>query len=151
MNDSDKQVDEISDSEHLVVTRSNPKSNPNSDSKTATDTTNENFTHKLLISQFVQNIIPVVIRLTILPITVYVMCVQEILIPRQTVLPQASVTHVGHSCAHMTFVSNSILGKTVKFVDLGLSPADTTDKLKSVIGPATRYVMKSVCSARDSG
>ena len=59
MNDSDKQVDEISDSEHLVVTRSNPKSNPNSDSKTATDTTNENFTHKLLISRFVPNIIPV--------------------------------------------------------------------------------------------
>ena len=38
----------------------------------------------------------------------------------------------------MNFVSISVLGKTPKFVDLGLSPAHTTDKLKSVIGPATR-------------
>ena len=38
----------------------------------------------------------------------------------------------------MNFASNSVLGETPKFVDLGLSPANTADKLKSVIGPATR-------------
>ena len=38
----------------------------------------------------------------------------------------------------MNFASNSVLGETPKFVDLGLSPAHKTDKLKSVIGPATR-------------
>ena len=38
----------------------------------------------------------------------------------------------------MNFTSNSVLGKTPKFVDLGLLPAHTTDKLKSVIKPATR-------------
>ena len=37
----------------------------------------------------------------------------------------------------MNFGSNSVSGKTPKFVDLGLSPPHTTDKLKSVIGPAT--------------
>ena len=41
-------------------------------------------------------------------------------------------------CERMNFASNSIFGETPKFVDLGLSPAHTTDKLKSVIGPATR-------------
>ena len=40
----------------------------------------------------------------------------------------------------MNFASNSALGKTPKFVDLGLSPSHTTDKLKSVIIPATRSV-----------
>ena len=35
-------------------------------------------------------------------------------------------------------MSNSVFGETPKFVDLGLSPAHTTDKLKSVIFPATR-------------
>ena len=38
----------------------------------------------------------------------------------------------------MNFASRSALGKTPKFVDLGLPPAHTTDKLKSVIGPTTR-------------
>ena len=39
----------------------------------------------------------------------------------------------------MNFVSNSILGKTPKFVDLRLSPANTADKLNPVFYPATRY------------
>ena len=38
----------------------------------------------------------------------------------------------------MNFTSNSVFGETPKFVDLGMSPAHTTDKLKSVIVPATR-------------
>ena len=38
----------------------------------------------------------------------------------------------------MNFTCDSILGETTKFVDLGLLPAHTTDKLKSIIGPATR-------------
>ena len=38
----------------------------------------------------------------------------------------------------MNFASNSVLGETPKFVDLGLLPAHTTDKLKSVIGPTNR-------------
>ena len=38
----------------------------------------------------------------------------------------------------MNFASNYVFGKTPKFVDLGLSPAHTTDKLKSVFNSATR-------------
>ena len=38
----------------------------------------------------------------------------------------------------INFASNSVFGETPKFVDLGLSPAHTADKLKSVIGPATK-------------
>ena len=38
----------------------------------------------------------------------------------------------------MNLASNSVLGKTPKFVDLVLSPAHTTDELKSVIGRTTR-------------
>ena len=38
----------------------------------------------------------------------------------------------------MSFASNYFLVETPKFVDLRLSPAHTTDKLKPVIGPATR-------------
>ena len=38
----------------------------------------------------------------------------------------------------MNFLSNSVLDETPKFVDLGLSPAHKTDKLKSVIGQTTR-------------
>ena len=37
----------------------------------------------------------------------------------------------------MDFESNSVVAKIPNFVDLGLSPANTTDKLKSVIGPTT--------------
>ena len=38
----------------------------------------------------------------------------------------------------MNFASNAVFGENPKFVDLGLLPAHTVDKLKSVIGPATR-------------
>ena len=38
----------------------------------------------------------------------------------------------------INFASNSVFGENPNSVDLGLSPAHTTDKLKSVIGPATR-------------
>ena len=38
----------------------------------------------------------------------------------------------------MDFASNSVIVKTPNFMDLGLSPANTTDKLKSVFVPATR-------------
>ena len=58
INDSNKQVDAISDSKKVVVTRSDPSSDP----RVATYTTNRNFTQKLLISRFVPKIIPVVIR-----------------------------------------------------------------------------------------
>ena len=37
----------------------------------------------------------------------------------------------------MNFASNPILGETPKFVDLGLSPAHTADKLNYVFAPAT--------------
>ena len=39
----------------------------------------------------------------------------------------------------MNFASNYVFSKTPKFVDLGLSPAHTADKLKSIFTPATRY------------
>ena len=38
----------------------------------------------------------------------------------------------------MNFASNSVFGKTPKFVDLGLLPAHTANKLKSAFIPATR-------------
>ena len=38
----------------------------------------------------------------------------------------------------MNFASNAVFGKNPNFVDLGLSTSHTADKLKSVIGPATR-------------
>ena len=41
-------------------------------------------------------------------------------------------------CERMHFASNSIFGVTPKFVDLGLSPARTANKLKSIFAPATR-------------
>ena len=56
-----KQVDAISDSEKLVVTASDPKSDPSRDPKAATQTTNGNFAQKLLINRFIPKIIPVVI------------------------------------------------------------------------------------------
>ena len=36
------------------------------------------------------------------------------------------------------FASNSVIGKSPNLMDLGLSPAHTTDKIKSVISPTTR-------------
>ena len=36
------------------------------------------------------------------------------------------------------FTSNSVIHKSPKFMDLGLSPAHTPDKIKSVVGPATK-------------
>ena len=66
-NDSNKQVDAISDSKRMVVTGSNPKSDPISNPKVAPHTTNGNFAQKLLISRFVSNIIPVVIQPIKLP------------------------------------------------------------------------------------
>ena len=39
----------------------------------------------------------------------------------------------------MNFASNFVLGKTPKFVDLGLLPANTADKTNSVFAPDTRY------------
>ena len=38
----------------------------------------------------------------------------------------------------MNFTNYPVLGKSPKFVDLRLSTAHTADKIKSVIGPATR-------------
>ena len=80
MNDTDKQVDAITDfsdervdaiiySKQLVVTRSNPKSDSSSDQKVATHTTNRKIRPKILISRFVPKIIPVVIRTSNPPIT----------------------------------------------------------------------------------
>ena len=49
------------------------------------------------------------------------------------------VTNVNES-ERMNFASNSVLGKTPKFVDLGISPANTEDKLNSVFATATRSI-----------
>ena len=61
LNDSNKQVDAINDSKKLVVTGSDPKSNPSSNPKADTHITDGNFARKLLINRFVPKIIPVVI------------------------------------------------------------------------------------------
>ena len=41
-------------------------------------------------------------------------------------------------CERVNFASNSVFGKNPNFVDLGLSPAHTADKPKSVISSTTR-------------
>ena len=41
-------------------------------------------------------------------------------------------------CKRVNFLSNAVFGENPKFMDLGLSTAHTANKLKSVIGPATR-------------
>ena len=41
-------------------------------------------------------------------------------------------------CERVNFASNAVIGKNSKFVDMGLSPAHTVDKIKSVISPAIR-------------
>ena len=41
-------------------------------------------------------------------------------------------------CKSVNFASNSIFGETPKFVDLGLSPAHTVDKLKFISVRVTR-------------
>ena len=41
-------------------------------------------------------------------------------------------------CERMNFASYSVFGETPKFVDLGLSPAHTADKLKSIFALTTR-------------
>ena len=43
-----------------------------------------------------------------------------------------------NACERMNFTSNSVLGESPKFMDLGLSPANTADKLNSVLSSATR-------------
>ena len=41
-------------------------------------------------------------------------------------------------CKRMNFASNSVLSETPKFMELGISPTHTADKLNSVFSPATR-------------
>ena len=41
-------------------------------------------------------------------------------------------------CERVNFASNSVFGKNPKFVDLGLLPAHTADKLKSIFVSTTR-------------
>ena len=81
------------------MTRSNPKRDPSSDPEVSTHTTNGNFAQKKLFSWFFPKIIPVIIGPINLLINANVMGVQEILSPRQTVLPKASVTDAVRSCA----------------------------------------------------
>ena len=38
----------------------------------------------------------------------------------------------------MDIASKSVVAKNPNFMDLGMSPANTTDKIKSVIGPTNR-------------
>ena len=101
INDSDKQVDAISDPGKLVDAGSDSKSDPSSNPKVDTQTTNRKFTQKLLISRFVPKIIPVVIGLINPLVTADVVGVQEILSPRQTVLQKASVADASRSCTRI--------------------------------------------------
>ena len=96
-NDSQKQIDVINDSEELIDAISDPSSDP----KVATYTTNGNFTQKLLSSRFVPNITPFFIVPINLLVTANVVGVQDILSPCQTVLPKARVTNAALSCAHI--------------------------------------------------
>ena len=102
INDSKKQVDAISDYGKLVDDGSDPKSDPSRNPKISTHITNGNFTQKLLISWFFPKIIQIVIRPINPLVTANVVGVQEILSPRQTVLPKASVMDGAHSCAQIS-------------------------------------------------
>ena len=52
-------------------------------------------------------------------------------------LPRES-TNV-HARKRMDFTSNYVIGESPNFMNLGLSPANTADKIKSVISPDTRF------------
>ena len=93
-NNSDKHVDAISDSEKLVLTRSNPQINPSSDVKVANHTNNRHFTQKSLINPTIR----VVIGPNNLLITADVVGIQEILNLRQKVLLKANVMDAVRSC-----------------------------------------------------
>ena len=97
-NDSNKQVDAISDSKKLVDAGSDPKSDPSSNPKIANYTTNEKFTQKFLICRFVPRIIPVAIDPINHLITNDVLGIQYIFGSHHTVLPKASVTDAARSC-----------------------------------------------------
>ena len=137
LNDSGKQVSAISDYKQMVVTGSDAKSDPSSNQEVVTDTINRNFAQKLLTSWFIPKIILVVIQPIKPPITANVMGVQVILSPLQKVILKASATDATRSCARMNFESNSVLGKSTKFVDLGISPAHIADTLNSNFAPDT--------------
>ena len=94
-NDSEEQFNVINDSEELV----DAKSNPSSDPKVATYTTNGKFTQKLLFSWFVPKIIPATIRPVDQIVTEDLPGIREILGSRQMVLPKASVTDSSRSGA----------------------------------------------------
>ena len=76
----------------MVDDGSDSKSDPSRNPKVVTHTTNGKFRQKLLISLVFPKMIPVVIVPINPLITANVVGTQEILSPRQTVLPKASVT-----------------------------------------------------------
>ena len=92
----------INDSEELIDAASDPKSDPNSNPKVVTYTTNGNIVNKLLIIRFVPNITPVIIGPVNQLIIDTVLVIQDILSPHQTVLPKASVTDAARSGAHIS-------------------------------------------------
>ena len=102
--DSTEQVDAISDSEKLVDAGSDPKSDPSSNPKVATHTTNRNFTQKLLIKPT----IPVVVGPTNLLLANDVVGVQEMLSQLQTVLPKANSTDTARSCARISWTRGKV-------------------------------------------
>ena len=116
------------------MTGSDPKSDPSNNPKVATHITNGKYTQKLLINPTIPVIIVPINQL----VTDNVTGIQDILGLRQTVLPKLSVTDAAGSCARIFQTPRKVLGKIPNFVGLGLSPAHTTDKLKSVIVPITR-------------
>ena len=95
--DSAKQVDTISDAEKLVDAGSDPKSNPIRNQKEATHTTNGNFTQKKLINPT----IPVVVGLINPLVAANLVGLQEMMSPRQTMLPKANVTDAALSCTRI--------------------------------------------------
>ena len=99
---SEEQVDTINNSEELVDAVSNPKSNPNSNPKVPTYTTNRNFPQKILKNWFILKII----QGEILPIdqlvTEDMLGILETLAERQTVLPKYIITYEVCSGVHIS-------------------------------------------------
>ena len=101
--DSAEQVDAISDSEKLVVDGSNPKSDPRVATNTtngvsATDTTSGISTQTLFIYSTIQAVVRPITPLVIVEVDV----TQENLSPRQTPFPKVNITDAPRPCARIS-------------------------------------------------
>ena len=99
---SEEQVHTIIEYEELVDALSNPKSDPSSDTKVSTNTTNIKFPQKLLKNWFIPKIIQCAIRPTDHLVMEKVLVIRETLGERQTVLLKEIVKDAARNGAHIS-------------------------------------------------